>query len=256
MISNVATALKGFSQGHDAFLIRSQYKVVFFSLFFRHCKWGSHEFNFLPPPACLIWLFRCLIQFIFWLFGNTWWHFQEIICIWTKVTQTRACTCECKCRNNWPCARAPVNTHPAQTHTHTCTLTVTKVNKWQSDGNYGPWWNNQHNGWAAPMFSLIKANSHPNQTITHRVSAGARVSAGRSECIYGHWGSLWKHSCGAACNKPTAHSHDVFRFVLNGSKSSLVKSLLLLSLEGKDACGGRCHQCWCTVCSDDVCSCV
>lgn len=159
-----------------------------------------------------------------------------------------ACTCECKCRNNWPWARAPVNTHPAQTHTRT--LTVTKVNKWQSDGNYGPWWNNQHNGWAAPMFSLIKANSHPNQTITHRVSAGARVSTGRSECIYGHWGSLWKHSCGAACNKPTAHSHDMFRFVLNGSKSSLLKSLLLLSLEGKDACGGRYHQLWYTICSD------
>lgn len=60
--------------------------------------------------------------------------------------------------------------------TNTCTFTVTKVNKWQSDGNYGPWWNNQHNGGAAPMFSLIKANSH--QTITHRVSAGARVSIG------------------------------------------------------------------------------
>lgn len=48
------------------------------------------------------------------------------------------------------------------------------------------------------MFSLIKANSHLHQTITHRVSAGARVSAGGvdggvdggggggSECIHGH----------------------------------------------------------------------
>lgn len=84
----------------------------------------------------------------------------------------------CKHGNNWPCARAPVNTHPAQTHARTHACSVTKVNKWQSEGNYGPWWNNQHNGWAAPMFSLIKANSHPHQTVTHRVSAGARVSAG------------------------------------------------------------------------------
>lgn len=126
---------------------------------------------------------------------------------------------------HWPCTRAPVNTRPvgARADTHTHTNTQRWVNKWQSDGNYGPGWNNGNNGQAAPMFSLIKAefsatrNNNPlNKMKCLQVHAWAQGGLNGcwsprtpSKTRWGSWGTA--HTT----NQP--HERKIFAFVSNQS---------------------------------------
>lgn len=132
------------------------------------------------------------------------------------------------------CTRAPVDTRPAHTHSRAHTRIQTKVNKWQSDGNYRPGWNNGDNGRAAPMFSLIKAefssawNNNPlDKMKCLQVHAWAPGGLNRFRLPGDTFGNTLRQLRHRIHHKPATQAHYVYIYFkpINQYAGTVVKSL-------------------------------